>query len=243
MRNAIFFTVFVVGLVVGTVSISLLRQSDASAWREHAQALLSSSMPAKPQLSPNAELSWPPRLGEPYPDLTLRDLNGESIKLSAFKGQAFILEPVGVTCRGCQAFAGGQSVGGFQGLEPQPGLESFPAYFQQFAGQRFEDAPLLLIQVVFYGSHGQAPTLREVQAWERHFAPVAPHNSIVLFADQAMIQPSTRSMIPGFQLVDQDFNLVCDAGNPPRQSLYADLIPAAKRLLGSATERDPRVGQ
>ena len=38
-------------------------------------------------------------------------------------------------------------------------------------------------------------------------------------------------MIPGFQLVDRDFILRCDAGNPPRQNLYQELLPMVRTVL------------
>jgi hypothetical protein len=233
MRTFVFVTVFVVALVIGlTASVAIHETEPNVNWNEKLQELLTSTIqPAAPAPSANAALSWPPRVGEAYPDLELSDLNGDPVKLSKFRGQAFIIEPVGVTCRGCQAFAGGQQVGGFSGYEPQAGLESFPEYFQQLTGLRFEEQPLLLIQIVFYGRDGGAPTLQEAQAWERHFAAVAPKNTIVLFADQAMIRPETRSMIPGFQLVDEHFILVSDTGNPPRQSVYEELIPLAKQIV------------
>ena len=57
-----------------------------------------------------ANLQWPPRLGEPYPDLTLIDQTGQPVRLSSFKGSVILIEPVGMTCSGCQAFSGAHLV-------------------------------------------------------------------------------------------------------------------------------------
>ena len=41
--------------------------------------------------------AWPPRVGETYPDVELRDHTGEIVKLSSFRGKVLLIEPVGMT--------------------------------------------------------------------------------------------------------------------------------------------------
>lgn len=46
-------------------------------------------------LSPG--IDWPPVVGEAYPDLALRGLDGETVRLSDFRGRVLLIEPVGMT--------------------------------------------------------------------------------------------------------------------------------------------------
>jgi len=45
--------------------------------------------------------TWPPEVGEPYPDATLIDQEGNPVKLSSFKGSVLLIEPIGMTCAAC----------------------------------------------------------------------------------------------------------------------------------------------
>ncbi|MBI3928653.1 MAG: redoxin family protein [Armatimonadetes bacterium] len=52
-------------------------------------------------------------VGKPYPDLKLVNQDGNTVELSRFKGQVLLVEPVGMTCPACNAFAGAHDVGPF----------------------------------------------------------------------------------------------------------------------------------
>ena len=80
---------------------------------------------------PEQDFEWPPKLNEPYPDLHLVDQTGSPTRLSDYKGKVILVEPIGIPCPACQAFCGGNMVGGFQGVQPQPGLPSIQASAQQ----------------------------------------------------------------------------------------------------------------
>ncbi len=181
----------------------------------------------------NKDIAWPPRLGEDYPDLELTDLSGSKVRLSDFRGRVLIIEPIGLPCKACQAFAGGHIVGGFDGHQPQPGLKSFEEYFRECTGGlRLSDDRLQLIQILFYGpSARRAPTLEDARRWAKHFGPALPSNTIILYGDRSLISSETKSMIPGFHLVDRDFVLRCEAGKPPRQDLYQELLPMVRTVL------------
>jgi hypothetical protein len=71
---------------------------------------------------------YEPVKGERYPDLILRDQNGDAVRLSDFAGKVILLELAAVPCKGCQAFAGGQERGGFAGVPVQRGLDSRISY-------------------------------------------------------------------------------------------------------------------
>ena len=191
------------------------------------------TLAATSEPSPNEQLAWPPRVGDPFPDLQLTSLDGQPVNLSRYQGKILVIESIGMPCKACQAFSGGHEVGGFGGVEPQSGLESFEKYFDRFArGAKLSDDRLVFIQILYFGPDGRrAPTLDEARQWASHFRMTDAPNRRVLIGTPDLISDETRAMIPGFQLVDHNFVLQCDAGNPPRQDLYRDLLPVMPVLL------------
>jgi len=41
--------------------------------------------------------TWPPEVGQPYPELALRGLDGEVVRLSDHRGKVLLVEPIGMT--------------------------------------------------------------------------------------------------------------------------------------------------
>ncbi len=105
---------------------------------------------------------WPAKVDQPYPDLKLRNHKGQVVSLSSYKGKVILIEPVGLSCAACNAFAGGneKGVGGFKGLRPQPGLESIGRYLPIYSNGVQIDDPRLVV--------GSAVAL-----WPRDARPVA----------------------------------------------------------------------
>ncbi len=78
----------------------------------------------------------------------------------------------------------------------------------------------------------KAPTAQDVKEWTRHFHMQRSDNYLVLAAPRAFQGRATSNMIPGFQLVDQDFILRADAtGHSPQYDLYRELLPMVWQLL------------
>ena len=76
------------------------------------------------------------------------------------------------------------------------------------------------------------PTAEDVQAWTRQFHMGRSANYVVLAAPRALQGGATANMIPGFQLVDQDFILRADStGHSPQHDLYRELLPMVRQLL------------
>ena len=195
--------------------------------REAATEIVTDNTP-----STRSNVVWPPRVGQEFPDLNLQDLSGERVQLSKYRGQVIVLEPIGLSCKGCQAFAGGHIVGGFGGMRPQPELKSLTEYVREYGGGiTLSDDRIVSIQILFYGPSGhRAPSLSQARDWATHFQRFSP-DTVFLLADQSMVCTETRKMIPGCQLIDREFILRCDAGNPPREDLFRTLIPMIKTLL------------
>jgi len=77
-----------------------------------------------------------------------------------------------------------------------------------------------------------AATAHDVKEWTRHFHMQRSTNYLVLAAPRAFQGRASANMIPGFQLVDQDFILRADStGHAPRHDLYRKLLPMVRELL------------
>ena len=86
------------------------------------------------------EQPWHVQAGQTYPDLELSD----------FKGRVILLEPVGMTCKACNAFTGCQMRGGFAGIRPQQGLDSIGRYLARFGGTSLGYGHVVLVQWLIY---------------------------------------------------------------------------------------------
>ena len=176
---------------------------------------------------------WPPVLDRYYPDLVLYNQDGQPTRLSSFRGKVIIVEPIGMSCPACQAFAGANKPGvkpyGFS--KPQRGLKSIEEMLKQ-QGVNLGDSRLVLVQLLLYNPRMQVPTVREAKAWAKNFGLSTRNNTYVLVGTKAMINRYSYNMIPGFQLIDKNFVLRSDAtGHRPKNSLYTHLLPMVKKLL------------
>lgn len=176
---------------------------------------------------------WPPEVGISYPDATLIDQEGNPVKLSSFKGSVLLIEPIGMTCAACQAFSGAHRYGALGGVTPQRGLPAIEKLFPQYTkGLSLRSSRIRFIQILFYDMDMKTPTAQDVKEWTRHFHMQRSDNYLVLAAPRAFQGRATSNLIPGFQLVDQDFILRADStGHSPQHDLYRELLPMVRKLL------------
>ncbi len=178
---------------------------------------------------------WPPVVGQFYPKLVLRDQAGQVVSISDFKGKVILLEVVGLTCKACHAFAGGNEPGKprFRGIEPQRGLDSIERYANGYAKLSLDHPDVVFVQLVLYGMDGRNPPEEEdVRAWADHFQMDRRRNEVVLVGDERFISPATRKLIPGFHLIDQNGILRAMSSNDPRHDpLHSSLLPKLASLV------------
>ena len=178
-------------------------------------------------------VTWPPVVDRPYPDLKLIDGFGQTVRLSSFKGSVLVIEPLAMTCAACQAFSGGHRYGSLGGVTPQKNLPSIEELFPQFTGGvSLSDDRLVFIQILLYDMSTSAPSAEDVTRWRDHFQMDRSDNYLVFAAPKHILGPASLKMIPGFQLVDQNFLLRSDStGHNPRDNLYTELLPMVPALL------------
>lgn len=176
---------------------------------------------------------WPPKVGEPYPDLSLVDQDGNTLDLASLKGKVLLIEPVGLSCEACNAFSGGGIYGGFDGAKSQANLDSIETYLPQYSGGvEMNNSNLVFVQLLLYNKRMEAPSLEEVKAWADHFHFTTAHRQYVLGGTPALVNSASYAMIPGFQLVDKDFILRADStGHSPKDDLFQTLLPMLPQLL------------
>jgi hypothetical protein len=178
---------------------------------------------------------WPPVVGQFYPNVILKDQTGQVTALSDFRGKVVLVEVVGLTCRACHAFAGGNEsgVGQFRGIKPQKGLGSIEQYARGYAKLSLDHPDIVFVQLVLYGMDGRRPPSEEdARAWARHFHMDRAKNRVVLIGDQRFISAETRRLIPGFHLIDQNGILRAMSSNDPRHdSLHGSLLPKLARFV------------
>jgi len=176
--------------------------------------------------------AWPPEKNRSYPDLELVDQEGQVTRLSDFKGKVILVEPIGIPCQACIAFAGGHELGAFQGIEPQSDLESIESYAKQFGDVRLDDDRVVRVQLLLFDHAMQAPTLTNAVAWAEHFQMRRSSNEVVLVGTPSMATKDSRDLIPGFQLIDKHFILRSDStGQSPADNLYRKLLPQIRKLI------------
>lgn len=195
-----------------------------------------------PKVDVKADIgTWPPKTGEPYPDLALLDSNGNLFHLSSLRGKVILVEPVAMSCAASQAHSGGDKLGGFLGIEPQPGIASLGDNLSRFAGGlKLDDPSLAYVQVVIYNLDLKAPTVSEVKAWADHFRLSDMPNVHVLVGTPAMLTQASFDMIPGLHLIDQHFVLRSEHfGHGGGSDLYRDLLPMTAKLVAPPESAKP----
>ena len=183
------------------------------------------------------DFPWPPQVGESYPDLQLIDHTGRRVRLSDFRGKVILVEPVGMNCPACNAFAGAHKKGGYEGTHPQNGLPSIEQLFSRYTdGLSLEDDRIVFIQLLLFDMRLQAPTSADARKWAQHFGFDKKSNVYVLAGTKAFLAPSvyraSYNLIPGFQLIDKQMILRSDStGHHPRDNLFTTLLPMVPDLL------------
>lgn len=198
--------------------------------------------PGAAPAAPEVPTPWPPRKGEPYPDLELQDASGKKVRLSSLKGKVLLIEPIGTACPGCNAYAGGAARGGFKGSGVQQGLPPVSELLQQFAKLSLERTPdLVLVQLLLFDTRsqvGHAPSVAEGAEWAKHFQLAGKRNVLVLVGTDALANRASYDMVPGFQVVDRRFVLRWDGtGHKPADDPYRKVMASIPELLAEKPAR------
>ena len=177
------------------------------------------------------EPAWPAERLRTYPDLELIDQDGKTTRLSEFRGKVILLQMVGMSSPTCIAFTGG-SQEHYGNYRAQPGLESIADCAKRYADVSLDDDRIVFVQIVLFDDQMQAPAPLDVQRWASHFELQRAAGQVVLAGSAQMANRTGRNLIPGFQLIDQNFLLRSDStGRRPETDLYTELLPLMGQLV------------
>jgi lipopolysaccharide export system protein LptA len=193
--------------------------------------------PATIATKPGAEF-WPPRRGERYPNLALYDHRGQLVSLASLRGKVILIEPVGMTCEACQAFAGAGKLGGYGNQPMKAGGDALEDYFPRYTGGlSLFDPRIAYVQVLLYGLQLHTPSPYDAKAWAHHFKFDERPNVYVLAGTPELMGPASFAMIPGFQLIDKNFVLRAwwYGENGTGDDLWTKLLPMVPQLLGETS--------
>lgn len=176
---------------------------------------------------------WPPETYQEYPDLHLMDaVSGKRVRISDYKGKVLLIEPIGLNCPACNAFAGAKEKGAFPGMSYQKGLWSIEKSMDEIAGVSLTDERLVYMQLLLYGVRNKTPKFDTAVEWTKHFGLDKCKNCVVLVGEDFLLNQASYDMIPGFQLVDKDLILRLDStGHHPKDSLWKELLPRVQEYL------------
>lgn len=191
-----------------------------------------------------AEVHWPPRVGEPFPDIPLIDQNGKAVKIGSFRGKVILVEYIGMNCPACQAFAGAHDKGPLGKVRPQRGVPSIESLFPRYAGgASLDDRRIVFVQILLYDLSMGKPTQGDAKRWKRHFR-TSGANPLVFVPREDLRGSASYKLIPGFQAIDKNFVVRLDStGHHPQHNLYTELLPAVPELLdelASASSKLPK---
>jgi hypothetical protein len=173
--------------------------------------------------------TWPPVVGERYPDLVLVDRHGSYVPLSSLEGRVILLEPIGMSCPACQAFAGAHQVGSLGGVRPQNGMPSIEEALAK-GGIDPRDPGLVRVHLLLFDLKMGVPTPADVGEWADRF--VGGEGELALAGATTLQGDAGYNLVPGFQLIDKSFVLRVDStGHRPRDDLWSELLPRIPTLL------------
>ena len=180
----------------------------------------------------NAEQLWPPQVGRTFPNIEFVDQNGISFKMSELYGSVVLVEYVGMTCRACQAYSGGNEVGGYGNVNPIGGLPSIEKLFKDYTNISLDDSRIKFVQVLLYSMTMDSPTPDHANNWANHFGFDRYNDEIVVVPKRDLRGKGSYNLIPGFQILDKQLVVQRDStGHKPRHNLYSELFPLVKQLL------------
>jgi hypothetical protein len=184
--------------------------------------------------NPFQEASWPPRVGEPFPDITFVDHRGQEVHLADFLGKVLLVEPVGMSCKACNSLADRFSRGAYVGAAKQDGMPNMEELLRRFGkGLTLSHPDILHVQLILYDLTNEQPDGEDAKLWSEHFRFDRDPNVIVLVPEADPRNRKTFEAIPGVWLVDRDLNVIADAtGNNPGTTIWDDVMPQVAHLVG-----------
>ena len=91
---------------------------------------------------------------------------------------------------------------------------------------------VIVLKLILYNQEGTQPSAADAENWANYYRLKTSDNFIVAVPANDFRGEESDKIVPGFQLVDRDFNLRVDAAGPtPKHDFKMSLIPLIQKLL------------
>ncbi|MCB1682222.1 MAG: hypothetical protein KDI61_05115 [Alphaproteobacteria bacterium] len=194
-------------------------------------------------INPNLPKPWPPAMNEPYPDLSLIDAGGQALKLSDLQGKVIVVEFIDMTSPISQSYSGAKEKGVYG--DTSKTFDETYSSFEDTVSKELQDQltlpnpDLVIVKIIIYNEKGEQANPNDAEGWANHFGFIRANNYIVCVPEKDIRHRTTSKLIPGFQLIDKDFNLRVDsAGLKPKHSLQFSLVTMIPTLLEATPEEE-----
>ncbi|MBK9584851.1 MAG: hypothetical protein WBC26_07785 [Alphaproteobacteria bacterium] len=223
-------------LVLSLVILELNKNPDAVARKRKADEIFGPKV-----VNQNLPKPWPPEMNQPYPELSLIDSKGAPFKLSDKKGKVMVVEYIDMSSPLSQSYSGAKEKGVYGGATKT--FDEGVSRFEEIAskenqGQAVLPSPdIIFIKVIIYNENGEQAKSSDAELWEKHFGFTSDNNYFVTVPEKDIRDKLTDRIVPGFHLIDKEFNLRVDsAGSEPKHSLQFRLVTMIPTLLAAEVE-------
>lgn len=184
--------------------------------------------------NPFQEASWPPKVGDPFPDIAFLDYRGQEVRLTDFRGKVLLVEPVGMSCKACNSLADRFSRGAYLGAQKQNGMPNMEELLRRFGkGLTLSHPDILHVQLILYDLTNEQPDGEDAKLWSEHFRFDRDPNVIVLVPKEDPRNRKTFEAIPGVWLIDRVLVVIADAtGRNPGATIWDDVMPRVAQQVG-----------
>ncbi|MDH5721730.1 MAG: hypothetical protein OEY94_00185 [Alphaproteobacteria bacterium] len=182
----------------------------------------------------NLPVPWPAQMNTEYPDFEVIDQDGRQFKISSLRGKVILVEIIDMMNPVSLSYNGAAEYGLFgkaQGAD-QYEISLAKTIEKQMQGSfSLPHAEVIVLKLIVYNQEGTQPNAMDAESWANFYRLKKEDNYYVVVPAKDFRGEETDRIVPGYQLIDRDFNLRVDAAGPaPKHNFKMSLIPHIPKL-------------
>lgn len=182
----------------------------------------------------NLPVPWPPHMNSEYPDFEVIDQEGNQFKVSTLKGKVILIEMIDMMNPVSLSYNGAKEHGLIGKAESFDEYEdSLPIAIKENGTGSFvlPNPEVIVLKLIIYNQDGTQPNSLDAENWANYYRLTKEDNYIVAVPVKDFRGDESKKIVPGYQLIDRDFNLRVDAAGPaPKHNFKMSLIPHIGKL-------------
>ena len=182
----------------------------------------------------NLPVPWPAGMNAEYPDFEVIDQEGNQFSISSLKGKVILVEIVDMMNPVSLSYNGAAEYGLFGKAESADQYEVSLAKTIEKQTQGSFSLPneeVIVLKLIVYNQEGTQPSAIDAENWANFYRLKKEDNYFVVVPAKDFRSDETDKIVPGYQLIDRDFNLRVDAAGPaPKHNFKMSLIPRIPKL-------------